>query len=202
MIRVVLATTVALLLGFSPSEAQVSTMGTTAMGLPTVPGAIVTSPLNSPGPFSATTEPGVPDTTLAPVPLASDPTTPGTVVVCATPSTSPMPVPATPIVSSIGPSASGIGAPLLPVTGQTGSSIGTIPQRHRRERGRRSHAARRREGSRQALRPCRSRSRKCRPVSRPARSWRTPAPPAVPASIRMPPSCRARTARPARKASR
>lgn len=127
MIRIVLATTIALLLGCSSSEAQVSTMGTTAMGLPTVPGAIVTSPLNSPGPFSATTEPGVPDTTLAPVPLASDPTTPGTVVVCATPSTSPMPVPATPIVSSIGASASGIGAPLLPVTGQTGSSIGTIP---------------------------------------------------------------------------
>ncbi|MBR0909079.1 hypothetical protein [Bradyrhizobium japonicum] len=127
MIRIVLAITIALLLGCPSSEAQVSTMGTTAMDLPTVPGAIVTSPLNSPGPFSATTEPGVPDTTLAPVPLASDPTTPGTVVVCATPSTSPTPVPATPIVSSIGSTASGIGAPLLPVTGQTGSSTGTIP---------------------------------------------------------------------------
>ena len=74
-----------LLLGCNASLAQVSTMGTTAMGLPSTPGAIVTSPLNGPGPFSATTQPGAPDTTLAPVPLASDPTIPGTVVSCATP---------------------------------------------------------------------------------------------------------------------
>jgi hypothetical protein len=75
----------ALLLGSNASLAQVSTMGTTAMGLSSTPGAIVTSPLNGPGPFSATTQPGVPDTTLAPVPLASDPTIPGTVVTCSTP---------------------------------------------------------------------------------------------------------------------
>jgi hypothetical protein len=75
----------ALLLGCNVSLAQDSTMGTTAMGLPTTPGAIVTSPLNGPSPFSAATLPGTPDTTLAPVPLASDPTTPGTVVTCATP---------------------------------------------------------------------------------------------------------------------
>ena len=75
----------ALLLGSNASLAQVSTMGTTAMGLPSTPGAIVTSPLNGPSPFSATTQPGAPDTTLAPVPLASDPTIPGTVVTCSTP---------------------------------------------------------------------------------------------------------------------
>jgi hypothetical protein len=58
-------------------------MGTTAMGLPTTPGTIVTSPLNGQSPFSASTVTGTPDTTLAPVPLASDPATPGTVVTCA-----------------------------------------------------------------------------------------------------------------------
>src|SRR5271156_915278 len=80
-----LFTAAALLLGCNVSTAQVSTMGTTAMGLPTTPGTIVTSPLDGPSPFSAATVPGAPDTTLAPVPLASDPTTPGTVVTCATP---------------------------------------------------------------------------------------------------------------------
>jgi hypothetical protein len=76
---------VALLLVSNASLAQVSTMGTTAMGLSSTPGAIVTSPLNGPSPFSATTQPGAPDTTLAPVPLATDPTIPGTVVTCSTP---------------------------------------------------------------------------------------------------------------------
>src|ERR1700731_2871678 len=75
----------ALLSGCNAGLAQVSTMGSTAMGLPSTPGAIVSSPLNGPSPFSATTQPGAPDTTLAPVPLASDPTTPGTVVTCSTP---------------------------------------------------------------------------------------------------------------------
>jgi hypothetical protein len=126
MIRVTFAMMVAVLLGFSPVQAQVATTGSTAMDLPTVPGAIVISPLNSPGPFSATTVPGAPDTTLAPVPLASDPTTPGTVVVCAPPSSSPAPVPATPTVSPTGLSPPGIAAPILPATGQNGSSIGTI----------------------------------------------------------------------------
>jgi hypothetical protein len=74
-----------MLMGCNAGLAQVSTMGTTAMGLSSTPGAIVTSPLNGPGPFSATTSPGAPDTTLAPVPLASDPATPGTVVTCSTP---------------------------------------------------------------------------------------------------------------------
>ncbi len=76
----------ALLFGCNASLAQVSTMGTTAMGLSSTPGTVVTSPLTGPSPFSATTQPGVPDTTLAPVPLASDPTIPGTVVICSTPS--------------------------------------------------------------------------------------------------------------------
>src|ERR1700723_2538994 len=83
--RCLLFLAVALLLGTNASLAQVSTMGTTAMGLSSTPGTIVTSPLNGPSPFSATTQPGAPDTTLAPVPLASDPTTPGTVVTCSTP---------------------------------------------------------------------------------------------------------------------
>src|SRR6266403_4013446 len=83
--RRLLFTTAAMLVGCTACLAQVSTMGSTAMGLATTPGAIVTSPLNGPGPFSATTQPNSPDTTLAPVPLASDPTTPGTVVTCATP---------------------------------------------------------------------------------------------------------------------
>src|SRR5271169_173319 len=76
----------ALLLGCNASLAQVSTMGTTAMGLSSTPGTIVTSPLNGPSPFSATTQLGAPVTAPAPVPLASDPTTPGTVVTCSTPS--------------------------------------------------------------------------------------------------------------------
>jgi hypothetical protein len=75
-------TGVALLVLGSPCLAQVSDMGTTAMGLPTTPGVVTSSPLNGPSPFSALTQPGMPDTTLAPVPLASDPTTPGTVVTC------------------------------------------------------------------------------------------------------------------------
>ena len=74
-----------LLLGCNASFAQVSTLGTTAMGIPTTPGTILIFPLNGPGPFSAVTQPGTPGTTLAPVPLASNPATPGTFVTCATP---------------------------------------------------------------------------------------------------------------------
>src|ERR1700730_13814826 len=98
--RGLLFTTVILLAGCNACLAQVSTMGTTAMGLPSTPGAIVTSPLNGPSPFSATTQPGAPDTTLAPVPLASDPTTPGTVVTCSTPTGQITPgTPAVPVTS-------------------------------------------------------------------------------------------------------
>ena len=85
----------ALLLGCNTSLGQVSTIGTTALGLATTPAAIITSPLNGPSPFSAATLPGTPDTTLAPLPLASDPTTPGTVVTCATPTGQIAPAPPT-----------------------------------------------------------------------------------------------------------
>src|SRR5277367_4945737 len=85
MRRQMLAAAAVLLSGCNSALAQTSTMGTTAMGLSSTPGAIVSSPLNSPSPFSAATQPGAPDTTLAPVPLASDPTTPGTVLTCSTP---------------------------------------------------------------------------------------------------------------------
>src|SRR4030081_1843154 len=98
--RHLLFTTAILLAGCDAGLAQGSTMGTTAMGLPSTPGAIVTSPLNGPSPFSATTQPAAPDTTLAPVPLASDPTTPGTVVTCSTPTGQIMPgTPAVPVTS-------------------------------------------------------------------------------------------------------
>src|SRR6195256_1237525 len=98
--RSLLFTSAALLLGCNVSLAQVSTMGTTAMGLSSTSGAMLSSPLNGPSPFSATTQPGIPDTTLAPVPLASDPTTPGTVVTCSTPSGQIAPgTPAVPVTS-------------------------------------------------------------------------------------------------------
>jgi hypothetical protein len=98
--RRLLIMTAILLIGCNAGVAQVSTMGTTAMGLPSTPGAIVTSPLNGPSPFSATTQPGAPDTTLAPLPLASDPTTPGTVVTCSTPTGQITPgTPAVPVIS-------------------------------------------------------------------------------------------------------
>src|SRR4030088_300596 len=107
-----LFTAATLLLGAHACLAQVSTMGSTAMGLSSTPGTIVTSPLNGPSPFSATTQPGVPDTTLAPVPLASDPTTPGTVVTCSTPT------------GQIAP-----GTPAVPVTSvsATGGTTGSMP---------------------------------------------------------------------------
>src|ERR1700761_1179566 len=109
-------TTVVLLSGAHACLAQVSTMGSTAMGLPTTPGAIQSSPLNGPSPFSAVTQ-AAPDTTLAPVPLASDPTAPGTVVTCATPTGQITPgTPAVPVIS-------------LPMTDTTGAtpSISAAP---------------------------------------------------------------------------
>src|ERR1700716_23046 len=110
--RRLLFTTAVLLLGCNASLAQVSTMGSTAMGLSSTPGTIVTSPLNGPGPFSATIQPGTPVTTLAPVPMASDPTTPGTAVTCSTPT------------GQITP-----GTPAVPVTSASalGGTTGTTP---------------------------------------------------------------------------
>jgi hypothetical protein len=98
--RCLLFMAAALLSGCNAGLAQVSTMGTTAMGLPSIPATIVTSPLYGPSPFSATTQPGAPGTTLAPVPLASDPTIPGTVVTCSTPTGQIAPgTPAVPVAS-------------------------------------------------------------------------------------------------------
>src|SRR5258707_9252856 len=110
--RRLLLTTAILLAGCNAGLAQVSTMGSTAMGLSTTPGTIVTSPLNGPSPFSATTQPGTPVTTLAPVPLASDPTIPGTVVTCSTPT------------GQITP-----GTPAVPITSlsSTAGTTGTMP---------------------------------------------------------------------------
>src|ERR1700737_119612 len=98
--RRLLFTMATMLAGCTACLAQVSTMGSTALGLPSTPGTILTSPLNGPSPFSATTQPGTPDTTLAPVPLASDPTMPGTVVTCSTPTGQIAPgTPAVPVTS-------------------------------------------------------------------------------------------------------
>jgi hypothetical protein len=114
--RFFLCAVVAVLTSATACMAQVSTMGTTAMGLASTPGAIVSSPLNGPSPFSAATQPGTPVTTLAPVPLALDPTTPGTSINCSplpatttlTPATAPVTVTAT-IAST--PALGTIGAP-------------------------------------------------------------------------------------------
>jgi hypothetical protein len=103
--------TATLLVVCNASLAQVSTMGTTAVGIPSMPGVIVSSPLNGPSPFSAATEPGTLDTTLAPVPLVLNPTTPGTVVTC------PPPIPST--LSASAALGRTIGTPL-------GSTTGTI----------------------------------------------------------------------------
>jgi hypothetical protein len=78
-----------LVFGGGSSLAQVSTLGTTQMAIPTTPGAIVSSPLGAPGPFtslfSPATVPGAPVTTLATPSLAEDPTIPGTSVNCSAP---------------------------------------------------------------------------------------------------------------------
>jgi len=108
--RRLLVTAGILLLGCNAGFAQVSTLGTTAMGIPTTPGTILISPLNGPGPFSAVTQPGTPGTTLAPVPLASNPATPGTFVTCATP------------IGQIAP-----GTPAVPVTSMSAMAGATGP---------------------------------------------------------------------------
>jgi hypothetical protein len=124
--RCLMFTATALLLGCNACLAQISTIGSTAMGLPSTPGAIVTSALNGPSPFSATTQPGAADTTLAPVPLASDPTTPGTVLTCSTPTgqiapgTPPVPTTSSPAVG--GTTALGTLASSIVV----GSATGTL----------------------------------------------------------------------------
>src|SRR5882724_3287919 len=116
--RGLLFTTAIMLAGCTACLAQVSTMGSTSMGLSSTPGTIVTSPLNGPSPFSATTQPGTPDTTLAPVPLASDPTMPGTVVTCSTPTG--QITPGTPAVPATSTSA-------MPITTGTMPSVSPVP---------------------------------------------------------------------------
>jgi hypothetical protein len=78
-----------LVFGGGSSLAQISTLGTTQMAIPTTPGAIVSSPLSGPGPFTSLFSPatvsGAPATTLAASPLAQDPTIPGTSVNCSAP---------------------------------------------------------------------------------------------------------------------
>src|SRR4051812_11730543 len=117
--RYFLMATVALLANGTAATAQVSTMGTTAMGIPSTPGAIVSSPLNGPSPFSATTQPGAPDTTLAPVPLALDPTTPGTNINCSSPAIQITTTPPVPLAVGATPP-----TPTAPAT--LGSTTGTI----------------------------------------------------------------------------
>src|ERR1700730_2204119 len=119
----------ALLSSWNPGLAQASTMGTTAMGLSSTPGTIVTSPLNGPSPFSAKTQPGTPDTTLAPVPLASDPTTPGTVVSCTTPTGQIAPGTAAVPVTSMPALGGAIGTTIsaVPATSSTSTNNTTAP---------------------------------------------------------------------------
>jgi hypothetical protein len=122
----VLCTISMLVLSTGSSAAQMSTTGTTELALPTTPGAIVSSPLGGPSPFtslfSAATVPGAPATTLASPPLADDPTIPGTSVSCAPAavalSPSVMSVTATTTNASASPIAtmSPVGAASMPVS--------------------------------------------------------------------------------------
>jgi hypothetical protein len=119
----------------SAAAAQVSTLGTTAMGLPTTPGAMVSSPLGGPSPFSAATQPGAPDTTLAPVPMALDPTIPGTSINCiqtsapiaTMPAITP-PTPATPVAigSITAPAGMNTAAAATPVAPSAMAAIGVV----------------------------------------------------------------------------
>jgi len=179
MRRQMLAAAAVLLSGCNNALAQTSTMGSTAMGLPSTPGAIVSSPLNGPSPFSAATQPDAPDTTLAPVPLASDPTTPGTVVTCPPPTPSTLSAAATlgTIASPIGSTTGTVSPASPPGSSSTTGCSSTL-------------------GGRQpTARICRSRLRKFRAALHLAqfrpRSRGLP----TPASIRTSRSCRHRIRR-------
>lgn len=119
--RTFICATAALLMSGNGCLAQISTMGTTAMAIPTTPGAIVSSPLTGPSPFtslfSAATVPGAPATTLASPPLAQDPTLPGTSVNCA-----PTEVELSPSVESVTSTSSNVSA--TPTAAM--SAMGTI----------------------------------------------------------------------------
>jgi hypothetical protein len=113
-----------LLLGGGSCMAQMSTMGTTASGIPTTPGAIVSSPLGGPSPFtslfSSATVPGAPATTLASPPLAQDPTIPGTSLSC-----SPTAVVLSPSVMSV--TSTNTGASANPATAMSPLAATTMP---------------------------------------------------------------------------
>src|SRR5260370_15138471 len=133
--RRLLFTTAILLAGCNAGLAEASTVGTTAMGLSSTPGTMLSSPLSGPSPFSAATQPGVPVTTLAPLPLASNPTTPGTVVTCSMPAGQIAPAtPAVPVTSmsaaggTTGTTSSISAAPTIsaiPTTSSTSTTGGT-----------------------------------------------------------------------------
>jgi hypothetical protein len=135
----ILGAVMVILLSGSSCMAQVSTMGTTELGIPTTPGAIVSSPLGGPSPFtslfSASTVPGAPATTLASPPLAQDPTSPGTSVSC-----SPTAVALSPSVMSVtssntsavagsaaGTSLAGTSAAMGPIGAATMPMWNTVP---------------------------------------------------------------------------
>jgi len=126
----IFCTMMVLLLGGGSCMAQMSTMGTTQLALPTTPGAIVSSPLGGPSPFtslfSAATVPGAPATTLTSPPLALDPTIPGTSLSC-----SPTAVALSPSVMSVTSTNTGVSASsaaaMNPVgTSTAGSPLGAI----------------------------------------------------------------------------
>src|SRR5579862_9501787 len=114
---------VTLLLTSGACQAQMSTIGTTQLAIPTTPGAIVSSPLGGPGPFvslfSPSTIPGAPATTLASPPLATDPTIPGTSLSC-----SPTAVVLSPSVMSVTATTSSFATPSATMS-STGAS--TMP---------------------------------------------------------------------------
>lgn len=114
------------LLGCSSCAAQMSTLGTTALGIPTTPGAIVSSPLGGPSPFtslfSAATVAGAPATTLASPPLAQDPTIPGTSLSC-----SPTAVALSPSVMSVTSTNTSISASPSAAMGPIGTGTAMSP---------------------------------------------------------------------------
>jgi hypothetical protein len=127
--RIFGATTV-LLLGTASCAAQISTMGTTQLAIPTTPGAIVSSPLAGPSPFtslfSATTVPGAPATTLSSPPLADDPTIPGTSVSCTPAAVALSPSVMSVTANTMGASASSTTA-MSPVGSATTPTPNTMP---------------------------------------------------------------------------
>jgi hypothetical protein len=120
-----------LVFGGGSSLAQVSTLGTTQMAIPTTPGAIVSSPLSGPGPFTSLFSPatvsGAPATTLAASPLAQDPTIPGTSVNCSAPTFTLSPSVMSVTSSSAGASSSPMSSSMSPMSTTTMPASPTAP---------------------------------------------------------------------------